>query len=50
MRRGGNPKNTGILYAVCYNYSFRGNVFISVYLLAVDAKPERVMMWPAENI
>ena len=28
----------------------RGQVFISVYRLAIDAEPERVMMWLAENI
>ena len=28
----------------------RGQVFISVYRLAIDAEPERVMMWLTENV
>ena len=39
MHRAEIPKNIGILYAVCYIYSFRGNVFFLFIALRLMQNP-----------
>ena len=39
MHRAEIPKNIGILYAVCYIYSFRGNVFLLFIALWLMQNP-----------
>ena len=50
MHRAEIPKNIGILYAVCYIYSFRGNGFLLFIALGLMQNPDGVMVWVAENI
>ena len=40
MHRAEIPKNIGILYAVCYIYSFRGNVFFLFIALRLMQNPK----------